>query len=180
MCHSLIFNGVISFDYFLFINVRPGEQISVPWDLSSLSFCQLIHVVTNPHAEDIIGGLHIFCITWAGMKRSSLWYLPGARLLSNSITWAPVILSFSFLEFSVIYWIRNNFAILCYVLSIYSLKRSFYLMVVSWHYIIIFFLCVSYFLFSFLKTEPEVARIFILNPRFIIRFSILFLDFSQD
>ena len=25
-------------------------------------------------------------------------------------------------------------------------KRSFYLMVVSWHYIIIFFLCVSYFL----------------------------------
>jgi len=34
-----------------------------------------------------------------------------------------------------------------------SLKRSFYLMVVSWHYIIIFFLCVSYFLFSFLKTR---------------------------
>ena len=28
-----------------------------------------------------------------------------------------------------------------------SLKRSFYLMVVSWHYIIIFFLCVSYFHF---------------------------------
>ena len=31
----------------------------------------------------------------------------------------------------------------------FSLKRSFYLMVVSWHYIIIFFLCVSYFLISF-------------------------------
>ena len=36
-------------------------------------------------------------------------------------------LTFSFLEFSVIYWIRNNFPILCYVLSfhIHSASRRF-------------------------------------------------------
>ena len=38
-----------------------------------------------------------------------------------------------------------------------SLKRSFYLMVVSWHWIIIFFLCVSYF-HSVVNHQPPVIH----------------------
>ena len=43
----------------------------------------------------------------------------GLRLDYNSL-WSRVSRFFSFLEFSVIYWIRNNFHILCYVLLLTS------------------------------------------------------------
>jgi len=58
-----------------------------------------------------------------------------------------------------------------------SLKRSFYLMVVSWHYIIIFFLCVSYYLsFPFLFISFLIFCSFFLIFKLIIFYLLMFIS----